>query len=128
MEGERSRVREFPKRISQRKAERRLKIKDPSIGLKPDMLPKQKEKQEQEHEGEEEDVDVDLSEVYFLIMHFLAGGPCTRATGQLWNELLQHKLLPRRYHAWFSRSGMPSTDEDDDGISFPLSYIQVVER
>ncbi|MCO5554971.1 hypothetical protein L7F22_008511 [Adiantum nelumboides] len=76
----------------------------------------------------EEDVDVNLSEVYFLIMHFLSSGPCSRATGQLWNELLQHKLLPRRYHAWYSRSGMPSGDEDDDGISFPLSYIQVLER
>lgn len=77
---------------------------------------------------EEEDVDVNLSEVYFLIMHFLSSGPCSRATGQLWNELLQHKLLPRRYHAWFSRTGVPSGDEDDDGMSFPLSYIQVLER
>ncbi|KAI5067562.1 hypothetical protein GOP47_0018090 [Adiantum capillus-veneris] len=76
----------------------------------------------------DEDVDVNLSEVYFLIMHFLSSGPCSRATGQLWNELLQHKLLPRRYHAWYSRSGLPSGDEDDDGISFPLSYIQVLER
>lgn len=76
----------------------------------------------------EEDIDVDLREVYFLIMHFLSGGPCTRASGQLWNELLQHKLLPRRYHAWYSRTGVPSGDENDDGSSFPLSYIQVVEK
>lgn len=76
----------------------------------------------------EEDVDIDLREVYFLIMHFLSGGPCHRTCGQLWNELLEHKLLPRRYHAWYSRSGLHSGDEDDDGLSFPLSYAQLVER
>eukprot|EP01018_Ginkgo_biloba_P012106 Gb_38814 [translate_table: standard] len=76
----------------------------------------------------EEKSEVDTREVYFLIMHFLSGGPCQRATGQLWNELLQHKLLPRRYHAWYSRAGKPSGDEDDDGTSFPLCYSQVVER
>eukprot|EP01018_Ginkgo_biloba_P008740 Gb_35200 [translate_table: standard] len=76
----------------------------------------------------EEDVDIDLREVYFLIMHFLSGGPCHRTCGQLWNELLEHKLLPRRYHAWYSRKGRQSGDEDDDGLSFPLSYVQLVER
>ncbi|GLJ21098.1 hypothetical protein SUGI_0385500 [Cryptomeria japonica] len=76
----------------------------------------------------EEDIDIDLREVYFLIMHFLSGGPCHRTCGQLWNELLEHKLLPRRYHAWYSRSAKQSGDEDDDGLSFPLSYAQLVER
>lgn len=76
----------------------------------------------------EADVDVDLREVYFLIMHFLSAGPCHRTYGQFWNELLEHQLLPRRYHAWYSRSGMHSGDENDDGISFPLSYNKLVER
>ncbi|KAJ7532308.1 hypothetical protein O6H91_14G082300 [Diphasiastrum complanatum] len=74
------------------------------------------------------EVEVDLREVYFLVMHFLSSGPCHRATGQLWNELLQHKLLPRRYHTFYSRKGITSGDEDDDGQSFPLSYVQVTER
>ncbi|XP_047310637.1 bromodomain and WD repeat-containing protein 1 [Impatiens glandulifera] len=76
----------------------------------------------------EADVPVDLREVYFLIMHFLSDGPCKRTCGQFWNELLEHKLLPRRYHAWYSRSGAPSGDENDDGISFPLSYNKLAER
>jgi len=76
----------------------------------------------------EADVDVDLKEVYFLIMHFLSAGPCQRTCGQFWNELLEHDLLPRRYHAWYSRSGACSSDENDDGISFPLSYNKVAER
>lgn len=74
------------------------------------------------------DVDIDLREVYFLIMHFLSAGPCHRTYGQFWNELLEHQLLPRRYHAWYSRSGIPSGDENDDGSSFPLSYNKLVER
>lgn len=76
----------------------------------------------------EADVDVDHREVYFLIMHFLSSGPCQRTCGQFWNELLEHDLLPRRYHAWYSRSRVPSGDENDDGLSFPLSYNKVVER
>ncbi|KAL0414816.1 UNVERIFIED_CONTAM: PH-interacting protein [Sesamum radiatum] len=76
----------------------------------------------------EADVDIDLREVYFLIMHFLSAGPCHRTYGQFWNELLEHQLLPRRYHAWYSRSGMRSGDENDDGVSFPLSYNKLVER
>ncbi|KAL6522887.1 hypothetical protein OROHE_016734 [Orobanche hederae] len=76
----------------------------------------------------EADMDVDLREVYFLIMHFLSTGPCHRTYGQFWNELLEHQLLPRRYHAWYSRGGMHSGDENDDGISFPLSYNKLVER
>ena len=68
------------------------------------------------------DVDVDLSEVYFLIMHFLSAGPCQRTYEQFLNELLEHQLLPRRYHAWYSRSGAHSGDENDNGLSFPLSY------
>ena len=73
-------------------------------------------------------VDIDLREVYFLIMHFLSSGPCQRTFGQFCNELLEYQLLPRRYHAWFSRSGARSGDGDDDGISFPLSYNNLGER
>lgn len=76
----------------------------------------------------EPDVDIDLREVYFLIMHFLSAGPCRRTYGQFWNELLEHQLLPRRYHAWYSRNGLHSGDENDDGKSFPLSYNMLVER
>ncbi|XP_057956949.1 uncharacterized protein LOC131150327 [Malania oleifera] len=76
----------------------------------------------------EADVDIDLREVYFLIMHFLSAGPCHRTYGQFWNELLEHQLLPRRYHAWYSRNGVRSGDENDDGLSFPLSYNKLVER
>ncbi|KAI8561797.1 hypothetical protein RHMOL_Rhmol04G0369300 [Rhododendron molle] len=73
-------------------------------------------------------VDIDLREVYFLIMHFLSAGPCHRTYGQFWNELLEHQLLPRRYHAWYSRTGVHSGDENDDGLSFPLSYNKLAER
>lgn len=76
----------------------------------------------------EPDVDIDLREVYFLIMHFLSAGPCRRTYGQFWNELLEHQLLPRRYHAWYSRNGVRSGDENDNGVSFPLSYNMLVER
>ena len=76
----------------------------------------------------ERDVDIDLREVYFLIMHFLSAGPCLRTCGQLWNELLEHQLLPRRYHAWYSRNGFHSGDVNDDGMSFPLSYNMLAER
>ncbi|GMH08553.1 hypothetical protein Nepgr_010393 [Nepenthes gracilis] len=78
--------------------------------------------------AEESDVDIDMREVYFLIMHFLSAGPCHRTYGQFWNELLEHNLLPRRYHAWYSRSGAHSGDENDDGLSFPLGYNKLVER
>ncbi|GLU07272.1 hypothetical protein SLE2022_242360 [Rubroshorea leprosula] len=79
------------------------------------------------------DVDIDLREVYLLIVQFLSAGPCKRSFEHLLNELLENQLLPRRYHAWFSRSGMRSgndddVDEDDDGISLPLSYDKLVER
>lgn len=73
-------------------------------------------------------VDIDLREVYFLIMHFLSSGPCQKTLGYLWSELMEHQLLPRRYHAWFSRSGAHSGHNNDDGISFPLSYDKLVER
>ncbi|KAL5541939.1 hypothetical protein UlMin_009649 [Ulmus minor] len=76
----------------------------------------------------EPDVDIDLREVYFLIMHLLSAGPFPRTYGQFWNELLEHKLLPRRYHAWYSRNGAHSGDENDDGMSLPLSYSSLVER
>lgn len=74
------------------------------------------------------DVDIDLREVYFLIMHFLSAGPCHKTYLQFRNELLEHQLLPRRYHAWYSRSGTRGGDEDDDGLSLPLSYNKLVER
>lgn len=83
---------------------------------------------DKERSGMEADVDIDLREVYFLIMHFLSAGPCERTYGQFWNELLEHQLLPRRYHAWYSRSGAHSGDENDDGLSFPLGYNKLVER
>ncbi|XP_074566602.1 uncharacterized protein LOC141823239 [Curcuma longa] len=73
-------------------------------------------------------LEIDSREVYFLIMHFLSSGPCKRAYEQLRNELLEHKLLPRRYHAWYSRSGAPSGHEDDDGLSLPLCYIKLTQR
>ncbi|KAJ4793331.1 WD40 domain-containing protein [Rhynchospora pubera] len=73
-------------------------------------------------------VDIDMREVYFLIMHFLSSGPCKKSLMQLWNELIEHQLLPRRYHAWYSRSGEPSGNEDDDGISLPLCYTNLTER
>lgn len=81
-------------------------------------------------EAVETDVDIDLREVYFLIMHFLSAGPCQRSFAQLRSELLEHRLLPRRYHAWFSRSGEPSGDDgdEDDGISLPLNYNNLADR
>lgn len=78
--------------------------------------------------GQVVEADVDLREVYFLIMHFLSSGPCQKTLGLLWDELLEHQLLPRRYHAWFSRSGAHKGNDNDDGISFPLSYNKLVER
>ncbi|XP_059659393.1 uncharacterized protein LOC132306154 isoform X2 [Cornus florida] len=74
------------------------------------------------------DVNIDLREVYFLIMHFLSAGPCKKTFGHFWNELLEHQLLPRRYHAWYSRSGVLSGDANDDGVSFPLDHTTLVER
>lgn len=74
------------------------------------------------------DVDVDLREIYFLIIHFLSAGPCQKTFGKLWDELLEHNLLPRRYHAWFSRSGAVIGDESDDGNSVPLNYDNLVGR
>ncbi|KAL5983562.1 hypothetical protein ACLOJK_017650 [Asimina triloba] len=76
----------------------------------------------------EADVDIDLGEVYFLIMHFLSAGPCHNTFGHLLNELLEHQLLPRRYHAWYSRGGLGSGEQNDNGLSFPLSYNGLVDR
>ncbi|PWZ09307.1 Bromodomain and WD repeat-containing protein 1 [Zea mays] len=73
-------------------------------------------------------VDIDMREVYFLIMHFLSHGPFKRTFGELCNELLEHQLLPRRYHAWYSRGGFHSGEENDDGISLPLDYVKLAER
>ncbi|KAL6645709.1 hypothetical protein ACP70R_017317 [Stipagrostis hirtigluma subsp. patula] len=75
-----------------------------------------------------DDVDIDMREVYFLIMHFLSHGPFKRTFGELCNELLEHQLLPRRYHSWYSRGGFHSGEENDDGISLPLDYLKLVER
>lgn len=74
--------------------------------------------------------DVDTREIYFLIMHFLLSGPCRKMSGQIWNELLEHDLLPRRYHAWYSRSGAVCSGEDDNdnGSSLPLTYQDLVSR
>uniref|UniRef100_A0A7N1A992 Uncharacterized protein n=2 Tax=Kalanchoe fedtschenkoi TaxID=63787 RepID=A0A7N1A992_KALFE len=72
--------------------------------------------------------DIDISEVYFLIIHFLTTGPCQRTVKELWNELLEHRLLPRRYHAWYSRSGMRVLGDEDNSGSFPLSYDHLVGR
>ncbi|KAK4406935.1 Bromodomain and WD repeat-containing protein 1 [Sesamum angolense] len=74
------------------------------------------------------DVDLDIREIYFLIMHFLSAGPCQKTFGQLWVELLEHDLLPRRYHAWYSRSGAVCRDENDDGNSCPLNYDNLIGR
>ncbi|XP_048336119.2 uncharacterized protein LOC107406056 isoform X1 [Ziziphus jujuba] len=73
-------------------------------------------------------LDIDLREVYFLVMHFLSAGPFQRTLAQFSNELMEHRLLPRRYHAWFSRNGVYSEDDNDDGISYPLSYAKLEER
>uniref|UniRef100_A0A1J3FDP3 PH-interacting protein n=1 Tax=Noccaea caerulescens TaxID=107243 RepID=A0A1J3FDP3_NOCCA len=74
------------------------------------------------------DVDMDLREVYFLILHFLSTGPCEQTFSHLRDEILEKGLLPRRYHSWCSRSGTCSGLADDDGISLPLSYDNLVER
>ena len=73
-------------------------------------------------------VDIDVKEVYFLIMHFLSDGPCRKTFAQLREELEEYKLLPRRYHAWYSREGLCSGDKEDDGISVPLSYPELLQR
>ncbi|XP_044983690.1 uncharacterized protein LOC123450584 [Hordeum vulgare subsp. vulgare] len=73
-------------------------------------------------------IDIDMREIYFLIMHFLSHGPFKRAVGELCNELLEHQLLPRRYHPWYSRGGFHSGEENDDGVSLPLGYLKLVER
>ncbi|XP_038895738.1 bromodomain and WD repeat-containing protein 1 [Benincasa hispida] len=105
----------------------------PSINLKHSSFPTKLHEKTQFEEPEtnqtlEPDVDIDPREVYFLIMHFLSSGPCRRTCGLLWDELFEHQLLPRRYHAWYSRNGMHSGHENDDGLSFPLSYQHLVER
>ncbi|XP_027354990.1 PH-interacting protein isoform X2 [Abrus precatorius] len=103
----------------------------PSVNMKhlsfSSKVPK-KAQLEVANQNHDMDVDVDLKEVYFLIMHFLSAGPCHKTYLQFWNELLEHQLLPRRYHAWYSRTGAHSGDEDDDGLSFPLNYNMLVER
>ncbi|VAI12298.1 unnamed protein product [Triticum turgidum subsp. durum] len=73
-------------------------------------------------------VDFDTRELYFLIAHFLSHGPLKRTAGELCSELQEHHLLPRRYHAWYSRGGFHSGEENDDGVSLPLDYLKLVER
>ncbi|KNA26026.1 hypothetical protein SOVF_000950 [Spinacia oleracea] len=73
-------------------------------------------------------VDIDLREVYFLVMHFLSTGPCQKTFAQFLNELMEHQLLPRRYHAWYSRTGVHSGEENDDGVSVPLTYEKLLHR
>ncbi|CAN7003997.1 unnamed protein product [Brassica oleracea var. botrytis] len=72
-------------------------------------------------------IDLDRREIYFLMLHLLSSGPCQRTYALLRHELLEHELLPRRYHAWYSRSGLPSGDENDDGNSFPLDYAELAK-
>uniref|UniRef100_A0A803M7J1 Bromo domain-containing protein n=1 Tax=Chenopodium quinoa TaxID=63459 RepID=A0A803M7J1_CHEQI len=74
------------------------------------------------------DVDIDLREIYFLVMQFLSTGPCQKTFAQLSNELMEHQLLPRRYHAWYSRSGIQSGEENDDGVSVPLTFEKLLHR
>lgn len=103
----------------------------PLVGIKPLSFSSKVHENAQHVDAEarvEPDVDIDLREVYFLIMHFLSAGPCHRTCGQFWNELLEHQLLPRRYHAWHSRGGAITGDENDDGLSFPLSYNKLADR
>ncbi|GJM93198.1 hypothetical protein PR202_ga09738 [Eleusine coracana subsp. coracana] len=74
-------------------------------------------------------VDIDMREIYFLIMHFFyLVVHLNGLFGVLCNELLEHQLLPRRYHAWYSRGGFHSGEENDDGISLPMGYQKLVER
>ncbi|XVF28225.1 hypothetical protein REPUB_Repub15cG0011200 [Reevesia pubescens] len=105
-----------------------LKIKMKPLTFSTKVQEKSQFANAQRHDSKKRDVDVDLREVYFLIMHFLSTGPCKRTCGQFWNELLENQLLPRRYHAWFSRKGAHSGHDNDDSMSFPLSYAQLVER
>lgn len=74
------------------------------------------------------DVDIDLREVYFLVMHFLSSGPCQKTFVQFLKELDEHQLLPRRYHSWYSRTGIHSAEENDDGVSVPLTYEKLLHR
>lgn len=70
-----------------------------------------------------ENMDVDLKEVYSVIMHFLAIGPCTGTFRQLRNEVLRHKLLPLRNLAGHF------TDHDNyDDLSFSPSYSEGANR
>ena len=39
---------------------------------------------------------VDPEELYFLLLHFLADGPCHEAVASLQQEALKHQLLPAR--------------------------------
>lgn len=48
---------------------------------------------------EEEDSAVDVSEVYFLVLHWLLDGPCRRAAQALLQEVEQHGLLPTTHAA-----------------------------
>ena len=104
----------------------------PSLGIVPlsfsNKVHAKPQCQERDTDHVVADVDIDLREVYFLIMHFLSAGPCQKTFGQFWDELLEHELLPRRYHAWYSRSGACSGDKNDNGFSFPLGYNNLVER
>jgi len=96
-----------------------------------DKLPENPHSEEKERATDSAvaaDVDIDIREVYFLIMHFLSAGPCQKTFAQFSNELMEHRLLPRRYHAWYSLTGLHSGDQNDDGISFPLTYENLLHR
>ncbi|KAM7258435.1 hypothetical protein ACFE04_014176 [Oxalis oulophora] len=106
--------------------------RSPSVNVKPLKLSKKVHEcaqlAELQTRAPDTDIDVDLTEVYFLIMHFLSGGPCQKTSGELFKELIKHQLLPRRYHAFYSRDGSPSVNGDNVGHSFPLSYTQLANR
>jgi hypothetical protein len=40
---------------------------------------------------------LDDSEVYFLVLKWLANGPCSNAAQALLQDVQQHALLPQRY-------------------------------
>ncbi|VFQ68661.1 unnamed protein product [Cuscuta campestris] len=105
-----------------------------SLNIAPSFLNQMHTKtQFEEHERASElantkDVDIDSREIYFLIMHFLSSGPCHNALGKLHDALLEHELLPRRYHAWYSRNRENGGTHNDDGSSFPLNYDSLAQR
>lgn len=71
---------------------------------------------------------IDMREVYFLVAHFLSSGPCVKAAELLKQELREHDLLPRRGHAFYSNSGVPSELVGDNGRTLSVPYEEVAAR